>query len=504
MTDDAQRERIAVIAVHGIGEQRRFEHIDGQVRSIVSALRLRKDAKVTVDIASATGAAFRAEQDTWSAAPTVQIFVNDPATGKKLQIDFHEVWWADVNEPYSFVKQLRFWWWGLTVWVYPDKMESTLRGAATMRSPQAPGGASAFAAFRVRARLYGVALVAVVGATSVGMLTFFAERVLNLRPPNLVRAFVNYVAGVKLFNQKNRLGVGLPPKPQDFLDALTDPPRVSVRRRMIRAIATVALRDYDRWYVLAHSLGTVVAFNGLMEVAEAWPGYFDSDQWNLMEAKGTPGPLAGPADPTWITPPGLAMPERPAWVDPRSVAYRSRIFSRFHGLLTFGSPLEKFATLWPARVPISCEPAFRPGTAWLNVYDPVDPVSGILKSFDTTDRACCPQPVNVGYAAGPVLLLNHLQYLNASHRRPTLADGVAEWLVTGNPHRIASNGGAKWFVPDGSEHRVRTSLAYFTWVVVIVALALLGGVVFPVAMDLIGRAISIFWRHGVQLFFKGA
>jgi len=501
MPDGLPRERIAVVAVHGIGEQRRFEHIDGQVRSIVAALRLRP-SKVTVDIASATGAAFRAEQDTWSASPTVKVFFDDLCTGKRLQIDFHEVWWADVNEPYSFVKQLRFWWWGLTVWLYPNKPGTTLRGAAAMRIPTPPGGDRFFDRFWVRARLLGVAFVAVLGAASIGMLTFFAERVFNLRPPNFVRVFVNYVAGVKLYNQKCRRGIGFPPKRQDFLDTLTDPPRVSVRRRMIRALATVAMQDYDRWYVLAHSLGTVVAFNGLMENAEAWPGYFDADTWSLMEQPGGPR-LAGPARPGWVTPPGLGMPDRPVWAHQSSVANRSRIFSRFHGLLTFGSPLEKFAALWPARIPISCEPAFRPGTMWLNVYDPIDPVSGVLRSFASAATALCPTPVNIGYSAGSVLLLNHLQYLNATRRRPTLADGIAEWLVTGNPHLIHAESGEKWFKPGSGKHKTRTGIAYFTWLVVILVLGVAGGFVLPVVADLFAHLISLFLKHGGAFLHHG-
>ena len=55
---------------------------------------------------------------------------------------------------------------------------------------------------------------------------------------------------------------------------------------MIRAIADVACNDeYQRWYILAHSLGTVVAFNGIMETAYAWPGYLDEGRWRTIEDK---------------------------------------------------------------------------------------------------------------------------------------------------------------------------------------------------------------------------
>ena len=36
--------RIGVVVVHGIGEQQRFEHLDGQVRALVAALAALKPA----------------------------------------------------------------------------------------------------------------------------------------------------------------------------------------------------------------------------------------------------------------------------------------------------------------------------------------------------------------------------------------------------------------------------------------------------------------------------
>ncbi len=77
---------------------------------------------------------------------------------------------------------------------------------------------------------------------------------------------------------------------------------------MIRALADMALAPYDRWYVLAHSLGSLVAFNGLMETAYTWPGYLDEEQWNMLIQWG----LAGPVRPGAPAPPGNTIPARPA------------------------------------------------------------------------------------------------------------------------------------------------------------------------------------------------
>jgi len=281
----------------------------------------------------------------------VRVHVVDPVAGSCL-IEFHEVWWADVNEPYSLTKQLRFWAWSLALWTYPSKFGSTRPSAYARQNPAPPGGEARRGTGWTRVRLFLVALFAVVLAASFGVLSFLAERLLKIKLPRLLETFVNYLAGVKLYNQKERMGGGLPAPGQDFLDTLNEPPRVSVRRRMIRALMQVAEGSYDRWYVLAHSLGSVVAFNGLMEVAYKWPGYFDEAAW--VRARGR---FAGPPRAGWPAPRGAdPAPARPVWVQGDEIAYRSLIFENLHGLLTFGSPLEKFATIWPYRVAMAREP----------------------------------------------------------------------------------------------------------------------------------------------------
>src|SRR5205085_1322063 len=113
------------------------------------------------------------------------------------------------------------------------------------------------------------------GAFSVGAVMFVIKRVLGYAGPDFVRTFVNYLSAVRLYTQAERTGGG-------FLDAYKEPPRVSVRRRMIRTITDVAQRDYDRWYIFAHSLGSVVAFNGIMENNLAIPNYLDRKRWHEL------------------------------------------------------------------------------------------------------------------------------------------------------------------------------------------------------------------------------
>lgn len=502
--EDPPPERIGVVVVHGIGEQKRFEHLDAQVREIVRGLVARthggEPSKFTVEIFGGGFASFGAEQDTWASGDqaTARVVFRDAGAEKILHIYFHEVWWADVNEPFSLAKQVRFWMWGLVIAFIPRKRHSKLAGASSSRDPIAPGGVGWLSTLWVRARLFGVSFVAVLGAMSIGLLTFLAKRLLNLEPPDFIKVFVNYVAGVKLYNQRKRYGAGFPGKQMDFLNSISEPPRVSVRRRMIRVIAQAARADYQRWYIIAHSLGTVVAYNGLMESAYAWPGYFDEATWNeLVKAR-----MAGPARAGWRLPEGQTLPARPVWCAENAIAYRSRIFEKLHGVLMMGTPLEKFATLWPGRVPISAEPAFRDGTRWLSIYDPIDPVSGILRAFTEDKPGCLPSPETIGYAANPVLLISHIRYLTWLPGGSTLADGVAHWLVTGERTRITAEMGPRWFAPYAGadqtarsrRHRTRSCWAWRWWMLAVFVLTIAGALSLPVLWGASVSAITAAWK----------
>src|SRR4051794_10355400 len=106
----AKPRRVGVIFVHGIGEQRRFEHLESHIRGLIEAIKARPGAKVHVDILGGPGATYHAEQATWHGGPegVVRITVREPDR-PETQLHLHEVWWADVNEPYSLTKQIRFW-----------------------------------------------------------------------------------------------------------------------------------------------------------------------------------------------------------------------------------------------------------------------------------------------------------------------------------------------------------------------------------------------------------
>jgi hypothetical protein len=459
-------DRIGVIFVHGIGEQKRFEHLDAEIRPLIDALT-RRPASVSVEILGGNASTLYADRDTWSAQPSASVrAIVRQADGRETHLCFHEVWWADINEPYSLRKQVVFWLWGLSVWFYPD-VPRHLPGWSVMQHPHFPGGRSVRRGVDARLRLFFVSTLFLLTGASVGTLVVVAKRLLNLDAPNIVRIFVNYLSAIKLYNQPSAAGGG-------FLDAFHEPPRVSIRRRMIRAMADVASQNYDRWYVLGHSLGSVVAYNGLMENAQALANYLDESRWRMLKTDGRAG-AAPEGSGYFLGDTAAMMPSRPLWLNARDVVFRDKLLEKFRGLLTYGSPLDKFAAIWPRLTPVNVkEPMFPADAEWVNVYDPTDPVGAKLTAFSQTATGSALAthilvPNNLGYRSSPWLLLSHVRYL-----RSALADSTVDWLLSGNELKCLGKKSC-WLHSEWLRH----AWTYFQWLVVFALMLWLAVLMLP-------------------------
>lgn len=487
-------ERIGIILVHGIGEQRRFEHLETQIRGIIASIKEKPRAHVTVEILGGSGATYFSNQDTWAGGrkPSVRITVRGP-TGRK-EINVHEVWWADVNEPYSLAKQVRFWFWGLSVWAYPFAGTRKLAGFTKAMKPIVLTlGRIEWLWLRVRLLFIGTLFL--VSAFSLGGFVFLVTRLFNFDAPDITKIFTNYLSSIKLYNQQRRIGAGFWLKRHDFLDTIGEPPRVSVRRRMIRTIAAVALADYERWYILAHSLGSVVAFNGIMEYGQSFANFLNKDEWLRLRGRKWAGDRR-PGD-FVINPVPVMEPARPVWLKPNELVYRDEIFKKFRGFLTYGCPLGKFSTLWPARVPLNkAEACFSEHTEWINVFDPLDPVSGPIRMFSAANLTAMglgpamnprtgelqhffPTLHSIGYASHPVLLYGHIRYLSFNKKLiDQCADRVADWiLVDGSFNVTVPPGKTRWFDVASKRDKRRNRWAYVWWVVGFSVLSGLGSYV---------------------------
>lgn len=466
--------RIGILLVHGIGEQRRFEHLEGEARNIASALKDDPTLTARVEVHSSATAAFAAEQQTWQAEDVAPVMVEvTDAEGSVTELHFHEVWWADLDEPATLWVRIKFWMWGLSMWSLRGHLKSSRTGYAEMRPPANIDRKRPRIRLWSRVRLFVVGMIILLILLTISLFNLVLRRVLNLSIPG-PEILVDYIGDVKLFQQKSRSGKGP-------LAGLGEPPRVTLRRRMVQALVHMATADYDRWYVLAHSQGTVLAFNGLMETGNTLPNYLDEAHWKAAKDE-----IGGTA-PTRLSDEdaGDMMPTRPAWLAPDDIIDRQKLFAKLAGFMTYGSPLHKFAVLWPAIVPLNNdETVFRDDFEWINVYDATDPVADRLDNFGP-ESPSGPAPLNVSYKAGGVHLLSHIKYLSfKAKRRDRLVNVVASWLTKGGRFPRPAPSSCRW--PSDGLTRVYDFARYVIWIV----LGLFLGVWFSLLVDAVKAGIE--------------
>jgi hypothetical protein len=427
--------RVGILIVHGIGEQCQFEHLEQVVRNTASALQADSNlVSVQINVNVSGDAPYRARQQTWrgEGVATAVIEVIDKSK-KQTNLEFREVWWSDLDEPNNVKTFLSFWLWGLSLWTKPPYDDRKVGTAKTdMRLPGRtpkneeellPGKGQRIKTLH-RIYLFLISFIILLLLPLLWTLGRVLRSILGLeiRPDILVE----YLGDVKLYQQDAREGKG------PLVDLGKTPPRSSIRRRLIKALVEMSLKKYDRWYVLSHSLGTVAAFNGLMETETALPNYLGQNLWKRWCRK-YPNQRKAKESLT-VEQIEKMLPQRPSWLAPDDIIDRQELFRNLKGFMTYGSPLSKFAVLWPAIVPLNQdESVFRQDFEWINVFDPTDPVSDFTRFFDSRQGQESPlTPREISYKAGQVHLLSHGQYLTFnSKRKNPLIRQVSQWLLSG-------------------------------------------------------------------------
>lgn len=429
---------IGLLLVHGMGEQKRLDHLMTSAREyasfIAAAPGLRKlsivtappeEAKVTIDA----------------------VFDRD-GVGERVRLHLHEVWWADLGISGGVVEQVKFWLWGLGQWAAEvlragDPSRNTAQLMAMPRFDRTrPAGSPPGLLRELPSRLL------LSGAALIAILTFFTWsaakgliRLLSGRLPDPSLIFL-FLGDVKIYERPAGPGKGT------LLDP-DMPVRATIRRRVVSAVAAMATRPYDEWYLFAHSLGTIPAFNALQETELALPNYLTEAEWRALPSdfKST-----APFKPEGSTPStGAMMPRRPPWLLETDGIDRRRLFEGLAGFVTYGSPLDKFAALWPRVVPLNRQAAvFRPDCEWVNLHDPTDPVSARLDAFappeeradrDVTDRATL-KPLNFATRASLVFGLSHIRYFRPRRRTPrSMPAALTEALVSGGRESLRAAAG---------------------------------------------------------------
>ena len=404
--------RVGVLVVHGMGEQAKCAERDAMAETLVRVWA----SQYGRDRVNELG-----DRPLEGDEPARIMIRNGPDDLEQaVEIEIREVYWADADESpkgsgQRVVHQLDFWRWGLSQWAvkrYPLDM-SGLDGARAMSAPVPAGERNV--PWSSRLKLFGVGVAFALLGVTWELMRYLVRRIRIAMPGSGVLA--RYLGDVALYTH-NRY------RYRPTTVAVTDTPRDAIRRRMVRGLVDMGSRGYDRWYVVAHSLGSIVAHNGLMELAEALPNYFGRrDGGGGDYPQGLKSMGSNVSD--WVM-----RPPRPHWLGDQEAIDRQQLFKNLKGFCTYGSPLDKFATLWPAIVPVNKDTEPLKLCQWVNIFDRMDPVAGSLDRFGQVSGFA---PCNVRYRSSWWFLLAHIAYLKAAKNGNGFAERLGKWIAVGEP-----------------------------------------------------------------------
>lgn len=460
-----EQESIGLLFVHGIGEQDRFAHVRQTAAQFAELMR---QAESDDGGSGETfGCSVVDNTENWEVPPgephpqglsPIQITLE--SSERRLIFRCHEAWWADLGARTGVLDVILFWTWAFGQWCAPIYRE--LDAARLKKNDRTRSGkqlnkeVSQLATLpdsivgrfdrelgaRFKLLMAGLATTLVVMSWVI-VKRLFANLLQQAPSPTLL---VSYVGDVRTYEERAAPGN----------TALADPGyprRVGIRRRMVTemvAMGGMAARgELDRWYVAAHSQGTVVAYNGLTEIGHALPNYLSEAQWLSLPDSFKSDPGCDRRGPDEIQ---SMMPSRAAWLVDADVINRPALFEQLRGVVTYGSPLNKFAAVWPRIVATATDRndkrnPFHRDCRWLNLRAPQDPVAGDLTSFYGPPPPALarerpgfsgfiPPLTSVDTPFGIDVLISHLRYFKGGER---FAKGTAmkqrrqvmRWVMNG-------------------------------------------------------------------------
>jgi hypothetical protein len=470
--NNTNRKRIGILVIHGVGEQTRFEHLEAIAGNLFKALSQDPARKPQIQIRRGDQDPRHAPSESWQNTPVILSWWSHE-TGHWIDAHFREVIWADLDMPSTFMNWLRFVGWGLAM---PGikLVESTRTFQARQQHVCLPIRLSAGLQFFVRLQLFGVSLLFFLTGISINMISWILRR-LSIRFGPIEHALgiiYDYLGDVKLYQDWAIR--------DDGLEALGEKSRAAIQRRAVRALVAMAgdvlHKRLDEYYLFAHSLGTVIAFNAIMELGVTLPNYFNEEEWATLPAALKTQAAHDAPDPQ--------KPRRPYWLGKRDAIDRSVLFAGLKGLLTMGSPLNKFAAMWPAIVPVNREALAHP-VPWVNVADRQDIVAGnrvsLFRSCDGRAPAATPDDIaglrlrNVTWADRLSLFTAHTSYWKADFT-PSSPLGRVQGRLTGqHPQRLMNRlipwletgDGGRFEPPDDRMPGWLAACLYIAWLALI-------------------------------------
>ena len=417
-------EHICIMMVHGVGEQKRFEYLEELANNLYRALKKEPKRRAYLQVRWGDQTARGAVGVNWSEVPALLGWRKD--NGGRIEAALREIHWSDLDEPYTFWSWLKLASWSLSM---PGLCLYSRRATHTeLPCMQEPGSASKFN-LKVRAQLFLTAMLFFCMLISLDLVYWLVQR-LSFKPKMLRNArglIYDYLGDVKLYQDWS-----LRKKDTESIEVAGGKSRAAIRRRMLRAILRTALEGEngkcDGYYIVAHSLGTVIAYNALMAPGQEIAHCLTEAEWNSLPAvfKKKMAPY----------PDNFEMPVRPPWLAPEDGIDRERLFSKMRGLVTLGSPLNKFAALWPAIVPVNTESLGRTDSQskipWINVSDMQDIVAGNKLRFVAEQMAVGTladfELTDIAWADQTTMFSAHTSYWKMHEDKQRFVDLLIPWL----------------------------------------------------------------------------
>jgi len=397
-----KRRTIGIIVVHGVGSQRAQETV-GQVALNFYQL-LQRDQNVT-----------RLEKDLHPDRPSQPVTLDFFYKNSQFRIKFYEVYYADLDLPYNFLRWVRLVVWGLILPFYPGRYEEIQNTDARMKNIEVSRGTRVW----VRFQLAILSVIFIFLLFTLRALTFVIYRVSGKRP-KLGEFIHEYLGDVQLFVSERMR--------KDTIETYGKPSRAAMRVRFWNTYGRACLDDNDEIVLITHSLGTVVTFNAMMEPGDRILGEYVTDR-ELRERL-------------------LQL-----WGSPK----REKVFAKLQAWFTLGSPLDKFAAIWPRTIPVNIDKsdppvaiAGQPQTAihyqrqipWINVHDILDIIGANLNNFTAL------QDKGFHLKNHPLVdrwtfLTAHTSYWHHMVNKKRLVDSILEYIISPADRREFSLPGAR-------------------------------------------------------------
>ncbi len=368
---------VGILVVHGIGEQKRFETLTSVVSNFYRALKALGVGNLSRDL--------RLHNQSQPASLAFSY------KGSSYVFRFYEAYWADLDQPYNFFRWLKLIWWGLTIWSrrYYDPPPAGMRTISV-------GG---FKRLLTRIQLGILSLVFLILLVTLRVVNQIIVVVFKKQLP-LGQTLYNFLGDVQLFvSESIRF---------DTLETLDRKSRYAIRTRLWDVLARANMDPVQEIYILAHSLGTVIAFNALMEQEGMIPSYIDDqDLRAALQAKG--------------------------FLNSQGRADRERFLSKISAVFTLGSPLDKFAAIWPRVIPVNLSDP-RKGQKpipWFNIHDILDIVGANLNHFKNIPGL--EDPVNLPWRDQTIFATAHTSYWTYKDGKKRFIDRFVDYLLDPTP-----------------------------------------------------------------------